>query len=124
MERLDFFNRMLPVMQDFLTSEDSAWHATRARWQDRASWGIVRRNSFMAPLVVPVSPTANVPNNPWDIAEFPIVFDTEAGQLSIGAGSSSASNPAKTGGVAYNVNGERIAIEDDAVFDFNTERPS
>lgn len=123
MQRLQYFNRMLPVIQDFLTHEELSIDSISSRWLDRTSWGIVRRNSFMSPLVIPVSPTADVPNNAWDIAEFTFVFDTENGKVSIGAGSSSSSNPRKTGGVAYDVNGERIAIEDDAVFDFSNDIP-
>ncbi len=123
MERLDYFNRMLPVMQDFLTHEELSGHATRARWQDRASWGIVRRNSFMTPLVIPVSALRDVPNNPWDILEFPIIFDTESGEISVGAGSSTSTNPKVTGGAAYDVNGERIAIENDQTFDFSNDIP-
>jgi hypothetical protein len=105
---------MLPVVQDFLTADELQAAAMTDRWKDARSWGIVRRNDFMAALNIPVSPTRTVPNLPWSILEFPIVFDTERGEISIGAGSTKTGPNRVTGGVAYDVNGERIAIEEDA----------
>lgn len=116
-KRHNFFDRELPTVEDMAQAVGLVDTVVRERWQDTRSWGIVRANDYPQNFAVPVSAANPAPNNPWNIGEFQVIFDTNAGQISVGAGSTQATNPAIVGGVAYDVNSNRIYIPQDSVYD-------
>lgn len=112
-----------PTCEDFLYETQARVNEIRQRWVDNHTWGIIRDNAYLAVVNIPVSAMNQAPNRKWNILQFPISLNVATGEFSIGAGSSSSSNPAVIGGAAYDLNGERIAIIDDLAFDFSNDSP-
>ena len=124
MQGHQFFNKELPVVEDLLQNNTLLNANTSNRWMDSRSWGIVHSNAFISSLNIPVSGNHAVPNNVWNINEFPILFNTNTGMLSIGQGSNQASNPQIVGGLAYNMYGDRIYIPEDQMYSASNTGPA
>lgn len=121
MERFQSKNKHQPTSTDLNKMQSQKADAIRKRVTDAYSWGVLKANVYPAGLDIPTSSINLPPNRRHEIGEFTVEFDTELGRLSIGAGSNAASSPPVSGGVAYNLNGERTPIEDDANFDFSND---
>lgn len=118
--RFDWQNLQLPTATDFNISESSRDTSTKQRITDFQSWGIVNANAYPATAdAIPVSPTKTLPPNLLNILEFPITFDMNLGRISVGETSSSTAGI--SGGVAYDLNGNRIYIDNDNTFDFSND---
>lgn len=123
MENLNYQNEQLPGTEDLNQAQTDIDNAVRKRFSDQRPWGIVHANPWPSGLVVPVSGINPAPNLIDQISEFTLSFDTQLGIVNVGAGSVSTGIPRKIGGVAYDLNSERIAILNDAAFNFSTATP-
>jgi hypothetical protein len=122
-EKFQTFDLWEPTVEDFDFETQARVNELRRRWVDSHTWGVVRDNAYPVVVNIPVSPINAVPNRKWIINQFPIKLDVTNGRVSIGEGSTQAPNPTIVGGVAYDINGERIAILQDETFDFNNDIP-
>jgi len=123
MRVMNYFNGQMPTVNHL--SFDSAGKdvAIRHRWSNHTVWGIIRANAYPADVSVPVSAMNAVPNYAQNILQAPITLDTATGLVGVGLGSNSSVNPNIVGLVAFDINGQRIAIENDADFNFSTVSP-
>jgi hypothetical protein len=118
-----FFDLWDPATEDMSFSQDGAHIAVESLFTDMHTYGILRSNAYPASLVIPVSSISPVPPTRPNIAAAPVTLNTQNGLVSVGAGSNSSSNPPTTGLVAYDINGQRTSIENDATFNFGTSGP-
>ncbi len=109
-------NLQLPSSDDLNSFQDFKAAAIKDRVTDSRSWGILRKNAYPSVLAAPPALLDSV-------TEFVVVLDTSAGTLTVGAGSNSSVMPHIVGGVAYDINGERIAILDDATYNADNNIP-
>ncbi len=123
MERFKSQNLHLPTSDDLNSMQEFKADAVRRRITDTRSWGILHANAYPTILDIPASAVNPAPNLLQAIGEFTINFDTQLGRLDVGLGSNSSLNPKVVGGVAYDLNGERISIPDDVAFDFSNDIP-
>lgn len=121
--RFEFFNLQLPTTNHLAFDSSAKDLALRRRWTDRTVWGIMRANAYPASSNIPVSAVHAVPNYAQDILQAPVSLDTATGLVGVGLGSDPSINPAVVGLVAYDLNGERIAIEQDQDFEFDNNVP-
>ena len=117
------FDLWQPAAEDFSFMQANADATTRLRWTDTHTWGILRSNAYPAVVNIPVSGASLVPETMPNILAAPVSLNATTGYVSVGAGSSSTANPQVAGMVAYDIAGNRIAINDDATFDANTVSP-
>ena len=122
-EKFQTFDLWNPVVEDFDFETLARVNELRRRWIDNHTWGVVRENSYPVVVNIPVSAINLVPNRKWVINQFPVKLDVANGRLNIGEGSTQVPNPSILGGVAYDINGERIAILTDETFDFSNDVP-
>lgn len=123
MRKLQAHNYQLPTTNDLNAMQSQKEAAIKSRGSDLLSWGILRANSYPAALDIPVSSTNPAPNLRQAIGELTLQFDTNSGLLSVGAGSDPGLSPPVVGGVAYDLNWERVAIEQDLAFNFDNNIP-
>lgn len=122
-KRFVAFNLWEPATEDVLYMEDSYDLTTRLRWTDTHTWGILRDNSYPAVVDIPVSAVNAAPPRWPNILSAPVALDCANGLVSVGQGSSQASNPKVAGLVSYDLYGQRVAILDDEPFDFSNSSP-
>lgn len=120
--RFDWKNLHLPTATDFNDMESFGDSSLKKRTSDFYSWGIVKNNDFPGTATpIPVSGLNPFPNlNPRNL-EFSVQFNADAGTLDIGAGSSTSTNVA--GGIAYDLNGNRIYIPNDITYSNTVDIP-
>jgi hypothetical protein len=122
-QRFVDFDLWQPAAEDFLYMESSYDLTTRQRWTDTHTWGIMRPNAYPAVVNIPVS-SINAAPPLWPVTLGGTVsLDTATGLVSVGAGSSSSSNPPVAGLIAYDLYGQRIPILNDSPFNFSTVSP-
>ncbi len=114
-EKFKTFDLWDPTVEDFDAMTLARVMEIRRRWTDAHSWGIVRSNAYFPNVSVPVSAINRTPNPKAIISQFPISLDLATGFITVAAGSNDAVNPA-VASVAFDVNGDRIAITKDAAF--------
>jgi hypothetical protein len=119
MRKFDYFNLQLPTVEQLRFDSVAKEIGIRRRWTDRTVWGIMRSNAYPAVSVIPVSAVNVVPNYAQNILQAPVSLDTATGLVGVGLGSDPGVNPAIVGLVAYDLNGQRIAIEQDEDFEFD-----
>lgn len=123
MKKFQSKNYHLPTSDDLNDMQARKEQAIKDRGADLLSWGILRANAYPASVNIPASSTNPAPNLRQAIGEFTLTFDTDLGLLSVGVGSDPMQSPPIVGGVAYDLNWERIAILADAAFDFDNNIP-
>ena len=119
MQNFKFTNGLHPVTGTFNGTQELQAEDIKDRMTATSGWGIVRDNTYMSNLGVPVSSLNSTPNRSAIISEFPIEFLTSSGELNIGQGSTETS----WGGCAFNINGDIISIKEDVDFVFDTDIP-
>jgi hypothetical protein len=99
-KRFVAFNLWQPASENWQYISASYDETTRLRWTDTHTWGILRDNSYPSAVDIPVS-SINVAPPRWpNILAAPVTLDCATGLVSVGAGSSSSTNPKIAGAVA------------------------
>jgi hypothetical protein len=122
-KRFVAFNLWQPASENWQYMAASYDETTRLRWTDTHTWGILRDNSYPAVVDIPVSAVNAAPPRWPNILAAPVSLDCSNGLVSVGAGSSSITDPKIAGAVAYDLYGNRIAVLDDAPFNFSNDSP-
>ncbi len=109
-EKFQPFDLWLPTVQNFMAETRARITELRRRFVDAHGWGIVRDNSYLPGIVAPVSAMNTKPNLRWIISQFPVRLNINDGTVDVGFGADDAISPPVYGGIAYDLNGERIAV--------------
>lgn len=122
-KRFVAFNLWAPASEDWNYMSEAYDQTARLRWTDTHTWGILRNNAYPAVVDIPVSAVNAAPPRWPNILSAPVSLDCATGLVSVGAGSTSSADPKVAGMVAYDLYGDRVAILDDAPFDFSNASP-